>query len=68
MYKHAKQICSKGKLKNAAFSPNPRFLFYDQLLLSPSKSVVLCGLDDLNAHIITNRINDLLKSNVKSIP
>ncbi len=39
---------------------------YDQLLLSPSKSVVLCGLDDLNAHIITNRINDLLKSNVKS--
>ncbi len=39
---------------------------YDQLLLSPSKSVVLCGLDDLNAHIITNRINELLKSNVKS--
>ena len=33
MYKHAKQICSKGKLKNTAFSPNPRFLFYDQLLL-----------------------------------
>jgi len=39
---------------------------YDQLLLNPSSSVVVCGIDDVSAHIITNRINDLLNSNVKS--
>jgi len=36
------------------------------LLSNSSDSVVVCGLDDLSAQIITNRINDLLKSNVKS--
>ena len=39
---------------------------YDQLLLNPSNSIVVCGIDDVSAHIITNRINDLLNSNVKS--
>ena len=39
---------------------------YDQLLSNPSSSIVVCGLDDVSAQIITNRINDLLNSNVKS--
>ena len=38
----------------------------EQLLSSSSKSVIVCGLDDINAQIITNRINDLLNSSVKS--
>lgn len=33
MYKHAKNICANGQLKNIAFLPKRRFLFYDQLLL-----------------------------------
>ncbi len=33
MYKHAQKICSNGQLKNAVFSSNSRFIFYDQLLL-----------------------------------
>ena len=33
MHKHAKQICANGKLNNVSFRANPRFLFYDQLLL-----------------------------------
>ena len=38
----------------------------EHLLSNSSKSVVVCGLDDLSAQIITNRINDILNSNVKS--
>ena len=37
------------------------------MLSNSSQSVVVCGLDDLSAQIITNRINDILNSNVKSI-
>ena len=38
----------------------------EHLLSNSSQSVVVCGLDDLSAQIITNRINDILNSNVKS--
>ena len=35
-----------------------------ELLSKKSESVVLCGIDDVNAHLICNRINDILKSSV----
>ena len=35
-----------------------------ELLSKKSESVVLCGIDDVNAHLLCNRINDILKSSV----
>ena len=40
---------------------------YDDLISYGSSSLVVCGIDDIHAQILTNSINDLVKSKCKSI-
>ena len=39
---------------------------YDDLILYGNTSLVVCGIDDIHAQILTNSINDLIKSKCKS--
>ncbi len=39
---------------------------YDDLISYGSTSLVVCGIDDMHAQILTNSINDLIKSKCKS--
>ena len=39
---------------------------YEDLISYGSSSLVVCGIDDIHAQILTNSINDLVKSKCKS--
>ena len=41
-------------------------LIYNDLISFGSSSLVVCGIDDIHAQILTNSINDLIKSKCKS--
>ena len=43
-------------------------LLIDELVSNGKSSVVLCGHDDIDSQIISFRINEILKSEVKSKP
>ena len=39
---------------------------YSELISNGSSSLLVCGIDDIHAQILTNSINDLIKSDAKS--